>query len=510
MKKQVKIGPSFFQNAKLDYSNWKWALAREFMQNSIDCGSKNIGVNVTYHEDKGATQLIVGNDGSPMTREILEDKLLSLGESGKRFHGSVGGFGKAKELLYFCWERYSIESGEWEVKGSGAEYEINARRAKEPLHGTLSDVWIKGNVEDDLLRAFARFIVMSNVKCAFVLNNTLVEERLHKGYFRRDLLFAKAYTNRQLSNALVVRIDGTPMFTAYTRHPGCVVLELTGDSAATLTANRDSLQHEPRVQLEEFMADLLVNKRKALKQHRTQYLHYPGERCKAKGMEKQAKRIAQQGATLTQGKVVEQPTEAAVDLEVHPTIDLQVNLAASYSSQDEQERAQAAQLEDAAYQIATDLIIKNETSLTVKPDYRPDSPKFCRYAYRLLMIWTKVLLKIHAIYGIEDTFSVGFIFNDGGVIAQHEWSQQYGRVYFINPVCMDGSKWTKRFNYSKNKARGDLNQIVVSALHEVVHGLGYSDHDEDYSNKLTDMAGELLGHTKALIDCFRINPKHDN
>jgi hypothetical protein len=35
-KRQVKIGPEFFAKAKNDYANWKWAIIREFMQNSMD------------------------------------------------------------------------------------------------------------------------------------------------------------------------------------------------------------------------------------------------------------------------------------------------------------------------------------------------------------------------------------------------------------------------------------------------------------------------------------------
>ena len=97
MKSQVKIGPEFFIKAKNDYSDWKWALIREFFQNSIDCGSRQISIDITYAN--GKTTLTISNDGEPMTEQILTEKLLSLGSSGKGFAGTVGGFGKAKELL---------------------------------------------------------------------------------------------------------------------------------------------------------------------------------------------------------------------------------------------------------------------------------------------------------------------------------------------------------------------------------------------------------------------------
>src|ERR1700675_3686283 len=95
----VTIGPQFFSKAFNDYSNKYWAFAREILQNSIDCGSTEISIRVA--EDlSGGTIVPVNNDGEPMSSDVLVNKLLSLGASGKDFKGSVGGFGKAKEILY--------------------------------------------------------------------------------------------------------------------------------------------------------------------------------------------------------------------------------------------------------------------------------------------------------------------------------------------------------------------------------------------------------------------------
>src|SRR5262245_20842128 len=103
---QIKIGSEFFAKAKNDYEDWRWALIREFMQNSIDCGSDRIEISVI--ETNGSTILSVVNNGDPMTEDILVNKLLCLGGSGKNFQDAVGGFGKAKELLYCCHAGYSI------------------------------------------------------------------------------------------------------------------------------------------------------------------------------------------------------------------------------------------------------------------------------------------------------------------------------------------------------------------------------------------------------------------
>jgi len=140
MKKQIKIGPEFFAKAKNDYNDWHWAIIREFMQNSIDCGSDTIGISINLDND-GETSLVVENNGEPMTRDIMENKLLSLGSSGKEFKDSVGGFGKAKEILYFCHSAYTIKSGNIVVKGSGAEYTIE--QSDDKVDGTASAILIQ-------------------------------------------------------------------------------------------------------------------------------------------------------------------------------------------------------------------------------------------------------------------------------------------------------------------------------------------------------------------------------
>jgi len=494
---QVKIGPDFFQNAKKDYANWRWALAREFMQNSVDCGSTEIRVAVQrVGED---TELTITNNGEPMSQDVMVDKLLSLGSSGKRFNGSVGGFGKAKELLYFCWKRYSIHSGTHIVEGCGAEYTI--RRAKD-VEGTVSTVLIPGDEVHDLRSYFRLFTAMSNIKTCVWVDDQLVDDRLHLGHFRRALPFGRVYTNKQLVNALVVRISGTPMFTSYTRYSGCVVLELSGASADNLTANRDGLLSTQRSQVEQFLADLMVNKSKALHEHRTEYTLYPGAKLKVSGFQKRAAQLA----AKPQSEAVLHAARAEA-FEPAPIV-LQVELAASYAQLDTREYG--ASVQDAMVakemRIASNFVIKNETGNVVKPGFRPDSDRFSPYAYRMLMMWTRVLLELHRIFEIEGDFSVGFLFTKEDIIAQHEYSHEYGRVYFINPVIVDGCNWTKRFQTSFNKARGDLNQIIITALHEIVHGIGYSDHDEAYANKVTDMAGQILGHTRELVNAIRPSP----
>src|SRR5436190_799274 len=131
----VTIGPDFFRKSFNDYRDQWWAFAREILQNSLDCGSALIDIKIHEYPDDNHTMAVVMNNGEPMTREILVGKLLSLGSSGKDFHGgTVGGFGKAKEILYFAHKQYAIHSGWCRLSGSGAGYNIET--AFQHLMGT--------------------------------------------------------------------------------------------------------------------------------------------------------------------------------------------------------------------------------------------------------------------------------------------------------------------------------------------------------------------------------------
>ena len=120
----VTIGPRFFETAIKDYENPHWAFVREIMQNSIDAGSRTIHWKFAPSPDGGLTVTIT-DDGCGMNRDILVNKLLELGGSGKEFRdGAVGGFGKAKELLLFSQRSYRIETHNLILEGSGADYTL--------------------------------------------------------------------------------------------------------------------------------------------------------------------------------------------------------------------------------------------------------------------------------------------------------------------------------------------------------------------------------------------------
>ena len=68
------------------------------------------------------------------------------------------------------------------------------------------------------------------------------------------------------------------MFCRRADYKGCVVVELTGSSSDVLQSSRDGLKWGYALELDQFLADLAVNRRKALQQPRVEVLHYPGSK----------------------------------------------------------------------------------------------------------------------------------------------------------------------------------------------------------------------------------------
>ena len=257
----VGIGQHFFRKSLDDYRDWKWAMPREAMQNSMDAPhTKNIDI---WIEKKAENTLFMwGNDGDPMSKEELVGKLLTLGESGKDFQGTVGGFGAAKLILLFAHLHYEIFTGNYYVSGSGGNYTLEERDRCYP--GTLTKVTVEGDVQEVLTGNLVQFLYMSQWSGTVKINGQVFEANLHKGSRRREFEWGTVYTNKTFLNRLVVRIHGIPMFYRYVdSNKRCVVVELKAGDASILQSNRDALKSEYQHQLDAFIDELTIDKTSA-------------------------------------------------------------------------------------------------------------------------------------------------------------------------------------------------------------------------------------------------------
>lgn len=480
---QVKIGPEFFAKAKNDYANWQWAWVREILQNSIDSlrgrADKKIVIDIAEIGDH--TTVYVSNNGEPMTEDILINKLLALGGSGKNFDGSVGGFGLAKNLLYFCHNNYQIRSGYLGVDGSGASYDLNTYDLF--VDGTTSRVEMSGKLQNALALQIDAFAKYAQWDGELVVNGAKLHCGMQKGSRRRDLSFGTVYTNKSDINKLVVRINGIPMFFEWVDLDRCVVVELNGISSDVMTSNRDSLVYKHRQELSDWLRTLAVDKRKALKvQDKVRYQHFNGERFSYRKPTTPAPNedIVRFGESLLAGLAGP-------------------GIVGNIKERAAQIRALQNEVNDSA--LAENFIIRNDTDMKVPDYYVPSSKTFGTYAQKLVKMWGRMILELHRLFEHEATFSIGFGFDDTFEASFEKGG--FGNVYYVNPVEIVKQDNSASKSFKKRFALTERDRLLSIAVHEFAHGLGFSDHNEDYACKLTDLFGTVMKNRKKFNWCFQ-------
>lgn len=516
--RHITIGPEFFAKARNDYDNWQWALMREFFQNSIDCGSDKI--EVVINEANGSTLVTVLNDGDPMTEDILTEKLLCLGGSGKNFEGTTGGFGKAKEILYFCHESYVIRSGQHKVEGSGASYDLTQDQY---FDGTLSQISIEGYHEAELLEAIDQFIQTAQWSGEFVINDVRRKADLRKGSPRRDLGFGKVYTNKSFKYRMIIRINGVPMFITRTGFDRCVIVELKGASDEVMTSNRDGLVSPFKSELSDFITELSVDKRSALKNRNRgpRYTQYRGTKlCHQQALDVagivdgspspvRAEYPGDSEVSTVETEYDEDAVEGvdvAGDAEVNAPV-MHAEGTTHYGSSAAAYSGSPAEIElrRQVASLGTNFILKNETDLKVPNYYDPGSGEFSTYSHKLVRIWGRVMLEMHRLFDREAEFSIGFIFDEGETGATEAECEQgdYGLVYYLNPCRIVEQQASYSKSFKKRFKLTERDRIIAIGAHEFVHALGFGWHDERYANRLTDVLAVVMKNRKRFNWCFR-------
>lgn len=491
---QVRIGPEFFAKIHNDYANWRWAIIREFAQNSIDAKGCD-KLEFTIESDGTTTTLTVKNNGEPMTHEIITTKLLTLGGSGKNFAGTVGGFGVAKSLLYYCNKQYLIHTGDIIVRGEGASYTIEDG---EYLDGTTSVIEIEGDHSDNLRGQVKRLAALTRWKGAITLNGEELETHRYRGTYRRSFSWGDVYTNKTAENQLVVRINGVPMFTKHCLLNRQVILELNGQSSEVLQSSRDSMTYKVQDEFDIFIQELAVDRRSALTQHNIERHLWDGESLAYRPSVNAIKGIIESVSnkeTTENGyteKLENGYTEVVSDSAGEGN---SLKVGGMTGTVVREEKIKASPL---GYKF----LIENSTGMTIPDYYLPGY--LSSYSTKLVKNWAAVLLEIYEVFGDTSPFNVGFILDKDGTEAAY-CKQEGHSYYLISPAKVVEQLYSRSRSF-KNRwnftPRGKW-QIVMTALHEYVHKLGYSQHDEDYANVLTDKAAVIVQYRDRFNKCFR-------
>lgn len=251
----------FLRMAKHDYNAFSHALAREFYQNSSDADATLI--SVTY--DRSERTITIMDDGIGMNMDTLRNKLLVLGGSKKR-DGNTGAFGKAKELLFFSWDNYSIHTRDLIVEGSGAEYTI-----KRGTHYDGTICTIKVPVSEDfssITRSFGTVAERFEIDAEIEVNGNRVHCDMKRGQLMRTSNWGSIYVDVKKVDEYYAhcRINGQWMFSKYLgRKVGEVIIELKRGSTEMLTSNRDGIKSKYSEEFDSLLKELVTEREKFLR-----------------------------------------------------------------------------------------------------------------------------------------------------------------------------------------------------------------------------------------------------
>lgn len=464
---QVTIGPEFFKKARHDYNNWLYAWIREILQNAMDSGASQIDIQYETISESEVKATVCDN-GRGMTRDVLIEKLFSLGSSGKSFAGgAVGGFGKAKELLYFGQNKFVIETNNLTVMGVGGDYSII--EAKKPRHGTQSTVYIdvdswRSNIQVWIDESI-KLIEWSAFKGHCTINGFSVRTRSLPGLMVKEFTCGKLYRNTNLGakDKIIYRVNGSPMFAKNIKNLGQgLILEIEPPSIKHLASNRDGLVYDAQNEIDPFVNELTIDKRTALLKQASAITMYGGKR----------------------GRLRMRPRQRSLDFDqIAGSI-----VEASMSDEEKERIGEAWSKTISGHEIVAKVDFQQAlTEFDFMVNHSKVEPlpekwtvgSLCENALWVAWAWSAAVWEVYVADGREPDFTFGFIFDD-------DFQAKYvNGAYLINPCHTD-------YKIKYTRTRKCACDILTLAAHEYAHGLGYIQHDEDYAAALTEVMRKVM------------------
>ncbi len=522
----VTIAPEFFAHATRDYAEPGWALTRELVQNGKDapgCTCIEIDHKLEMGADGFPAYVLTVTNGEPMSREILFDKFLALGGSAKANTGSVGGFGRAKELV-LCQQSWEIETGEFTVVGVGGNYGFTEGHS----HAGTRTRLVLTDAFSGLDYYIRKFLSLCEWDGSIFYNGERQTTNYKAGPATCEYdwgtvhLIDPAATPDPMAmvGMVVVRVQGIPMFS---RMEGAdtVIVEITKPSTSVLTSNRDAMVWPFYYEFDSFLRKLSQSRLDALKT-KWQIKEWHGNKIKVFVQQEMLEAAYESGKTdvieeseeqqespaVTTTQLLMKSSLAASTVVKKKQAPHEVTVSGDELAADVIPHVLAANAEhdllhtDAVvesgghnHKIGYHFYTANNTGEKVPDWFTPTA--MGKYCLKIATFWIETLIKIHGINGVAGEFSVGFVFSKD---VNAMWDRKR-RIFYINPVLIEenivnGKKQTifkKRF-----PTKADRYRLLSDAMHEFTHSLGEMNHNEAYANLLTKVTGKCLAHSKIL------------
>ena len=491
----VRLAPDFFRKERNQaYRNWRSALWRELVQNAVDAKCTRIDVGLSA-SDSGF-ELRFADNGPGMSRDVLENVYFAVGATTKTGGDSVGGMGRARMLTCFAMNSYRIRSQDYIVNGVGGEYDVVPAPF---VSGCTLDIDVDNYSIEDGLRYLEGFLASSHIRAAVTINGAPYHATpLQRGRHVRNLVadeqtFAYVYVNKSAATRwVIVRVAGVTMFTQSTSFEGQIIVELVPEqSRAVLTSNRDGLRGDYSDILNNFLTELSVNTKSAMRgarQRRTTKMNNGGAlRIRRQVLAATAERRAMAQSLAQQETAAFTATSAPLVPETFETLVPSDLMQFDNSPEARAERWIASTFGDVYVTDETD----NAAVRKAIGQYLPQrwtvrrNRETGRLAVKggtiikLLLVW-----KVCITYALEilceftddydRAYSLGFLFDDENTGATHRASGETS-VFSLAPVDRHG-----KLDYAITQ-RGDLLKLMSLAKHEVTHVL-HSWHNESFTN----------------------------
>lgn len=491
----VRLGSQFFKKERDTlYSEWKTAFWREMLQNSIDAGSSRIDIEILSLEigNQVGARVIFKDNGCGMTRKVLEDVFFALGETTKTGTDTVGGFGRARILTCFAMDGYAIHTKNLIVEGNGAEYEI--KDAPTSFSGCSFQVDTLDAGKFEMLTKLENVLYRSQIACDVYVNGVKWTKWMYRRSVARTLDCGSIHVNKSQPTLgyIHVRVNGLWMFDIWHSYEHQVLVEVdVSKSRMVLSAARDSFHHKYQKDIEQWVAQLTVDKRSALREIRrkTKLIRGRGPLkltlAGAPSQQTGGKSWAMSNAELLQKpasteKVIVSQSYAVAQLSGigtggHESVKGTLDLDSVYIEDDTDNPKIRRVIDnyDPTNWVDSVKNVRGEVQ-----EYR----KGANYR-KLLTVW-KVACE-HALRALmsyngltEISWLVGWAFNDdaGAMHVKSEGSH----ALCLNPVNSDGKM---RYSFKK---RGDLLAILALAKHEAAH-VSVDVHNESFSTVHTEI-----------------------
>ena len=426
-----------------------------------------------------------------MSRKVLTDVFLVMGETTKNDFSSVGGFGKARVLITFCQDSYKIISDDYVCEGCGAGYSI---QDSPKVNGCTFEIETEHANWIDIIK---RVIDKSNLRQSVKINGEYYQtNKVNRGRMVRELSFAYVYANKSIqSQNVTIRTGGVWMFDKYSQVNANVFIEIKPEMSRTvLTANRDGLQYKEDCELQDFLNELSADTKSALNDKTRHFKKFVNkDKCFKTKIKK------------------DEIKENAIGNASNQTFNQRIStdefnqILNQFSNPIETESLPVHQ----TCPILSSMMILNEsndpkTVQLIKNHYMPENwTNRNATRYQLIRVWFAVcnivMDELSNYRGNEFGFAVGYCFTDNtdgeGAIAMHTESEGV-HYLLLNPIAND-----LKLKYGVNN-RDDYFNLIVLAAHEATHCIE-TRHNETFSSVFTILTQRVLARRKEIIDAIK-------